>query len=107
MGRYSYVEVEGIKEDLCMKFFETCEKLQNEAPKFHNVSYKEIMPAMHIRRNRFQRMLNSISRNLLYFKIEKGYIVSGSNISGAVDWSKRFMLFGKPVYHFKVERYYD
>jgi len=37
--------------------------------------------------------------------IEKGYMLTVSNIVMSVDWSRRFTYRGKPAYHFKVERY--
>jgi hypothetical protein len=100
-----YTEVEGIKETLCDKFFETVIKIQEDDNMFGKPSYKEIMSDMHIGKDRFQRLLNAITRNRIYFKLEKGYILTGSNIVSSIDWSKRFYLYNSPVYHFKVEKY--
>ena len=94
-----------IKEPLCLSFFETVLRLQVEAGLHGHVSYKDIMPAMHIGRERLQRVLDCIGRNWLYFKIEKGYMLTVSNIVMGVDWSRRFMYRGTSAYHFKVERF--
>lgn len=102
----NYIETEKIKESLCIEYFEACLKLQEDCPYNHKiVSYKEVMPYMHIGRDRLQRVLNAITRNKIYFKLKRGYTIIGTNISSGVDWSKRFMLFDKPVYHFHVERF--
>ena len=105
---HEYIETDRIKENLCMKFFKTCEELQKTSMNgklIGRVSYKEIMPAMHISKERLQRVLNSIDRNWIYFKIEKGYTLEVSNIVMSVDWSKRVYYQDKPAYHFKIERY--
>jgi len=94
-----------IKEPLCLSFFETVLRLQVEAGPHRLVSYKDIMPEMHISRERLQRVLDCIGRNWLYFKIEKGYMLTVSNIVMSVDWSRRFMYRGAPAYHFKVEKF--
>ena len=102
---HEYIEVEKIKEELCMKFFQTCEELQENMGPCNRVSYKEIMPAMHISKERLQRVLNAIARNWLFFKIERDYMLEVSNIVMSIDWSKRVYYQGKTAYHFKVNRY--
>lgn len=106
MSLFEYINENKIKESLCIEFFEACLKLQENQPykKYKIVSYREVMPYMHIGRDRLQRVLDSITRNKIYFKL-KGYRIYGSNIVSSIDWSKRFTLFGEPVYHFHVEKY--
>ena len=103
---HTFIEHNRIKEPLCLSFFETVLRLQVEAGPHGHVSYKDIMPTMHIGRERLQRVLDCIGRNWLYFKIEKGYMLTVSNIVMSVDWSKRFTYRGTPAYHFKVERFH-
>jgi hypothetical protein len=103
---HTYTEIDNIKEDLCIKFFESVFELQKNND-IKKASYKEIMPYMHIGKDRFQRLLNAISRNWIYFKLEKGYKITGSNIVSSIDWSKRFYLYNAPVYHFRVEKYHN
>lgn len=109
-----FQETERIKEPLCIQFFETCIKLQNKKRKYYitnktlsfPVSYKELMKEMHIGRERFQRLLNCVERNEIYFKLEKGFIINTSNIVSSIDWSKRFIYKKSPIYHIKIERYH-
>lgn len=110
MSLHQFEIVDGIKKELCLKFIETYFRLAEESP-YHSefeqerISYKQLMPAMHIGRERFQRLLNSISRNRIYIKLELGYEIIGSNISSGVDWSRRFKLYGEPVYHFCIKKF--
>ena len=103
---HTFVEYNRIKEPLCLSFFETVLRLQVDDSPHGHVSYKDIMPTMHIGRERLQRVLDCIGRNWLYFKIEKGYMLTVSNIVMSVDWSRRFTYRGEPAYHFKVERFH-
>lgn len=110
MSLHQFEIVDGIKEDLCIKFIDTYFQLAKESPYYGRtstvrISYKQIMPAMHIGKERFQKLLNSITRNRIYIRLELGYVIIGSNISGAVDWSRRFMLYNEPVFHFRIEKY--
>ena len=100
---HRYTEVEGIKESLCDKFFETVIKIQKDRLD-EKASYKDIIQVMHISKERFQRLLNAITRNRIYFRLEKRYNIIGLNIVMTIDWSKRFYLFGQPVYFFKIEK---
>lgn len=68
-----------------------------------NVSYKRLMPAMRIGRNRLQRVLNCIEENVFYFKVKHGYVLTVSNITSGVDKSKRFMYWGAPAYYFHID----
>jgi hypothetical protein len=104
MLHHEYVEIEKIKENTCVEFFQVCEMLQNRTI-FQKTSYKEIMPIMHISKARLQRVLNAIDRNWIYFKIERGYMLEVSNIVMSIDWSKRVYYQGKPAFHFRVKRY--
>lgn len=104
-GVHTFIEYERIKEALCLQFFETCLQIQEEFGEHSKVSYKVIMPRMHIGRERFQKLLDCIGRNWVYFKIEKGYILEVSNIVMSVDWSRRFTYRGYPAYHFVVHRF--
>jgi len=101
---HEYIEVERIKEELCIKFFQTCENLQKKK-KIDRAGYKDIMPVMHITKARLQKILNAIERNWVYFKIERGYMLEVSNIVMSIDWSKRVFYMGKPAFHFRVTRY--
>lgn len=103
----TFQEHGGIKEDLCLQFFQTVLHLQEKALEtkgFDKTSYKEIMPAMHIGRERFQRLLDCIGRNDIHFKNKYGWRLSVSNIVASIDWSRRFTYKGKYAYHFHIEK---
>lgn len=101
---HTFSEYARVKEPLCLSFFETCLRLQEKKGAHTRVSYKDIMPAMHIGRDRLQRVLDCIARNRVYFKIKKGFVLEVSNIVMSVDWSRRFDYMGRPAYHFMVKK---
>lgn len=104
MSIHKFQIVDKIKEELCLRFINTYYLIFNESG-WSKISYKEMMREMHIGRIKFQHILNSISVNRMYIKIELGYIISGSNITSGVDRSKRFLLYGEPVYHFEIKKF--
>jgi len=34
-------------------------------------------------------------------------MIEAHNIVSSIDWSKRFVIFGKPFYHIKINMYYN
>lgn len=106
---YHFIEHERIKEPLCLEFFKACIAYQREDrhKAFTGISYKELMQRMHIGRERLQRLFNCIGRNWLYFKIEHGYMIEAHNIVSSIDWSRRFIIFGKPFYYIKINMYHN
>lgn len=100
-----FVEYDTIKEDLCIKVIEHIyQKIQDNKYSFTGYKCKDILKDLHIGPNRFQRILNCIYRNWVYFKIKHGYIITVSNIVMTVDDSRRYKFGNDWAYFIKAKK---
>ena len=99
-----YEPYEGIKENLCIEFFKSCERLQNiQYPNSDfGVHYLDIMKDMHIGFERLQRVLISISHNWGYFKVNYGYTYRGWNVN--IEMHKPIVVDRCPILHLRVKK---
>lgn len=100
-----FIEYDNIKEDLCVKVIEHIyQKVQDKNYSFTGYKCKDILKDLHIGPNRFQRILNCIYRNWIYFKIVYGYVITVSNIVMTVDGSRRYKYGNDWAYFIKAKK---
>ena len=100
-----FIEYDMIKEDLCIKVIEHIyQKAQDDKYSFTGYKCKDILKDLHIGTNRFQRILNCIYRNWVYFKIKYVYIITVANIVMTVDGSRRYKFGNDWTYFIKTKK---
>ena len=103
--KIDFIEYDRIKENLCIKVLEHVHnKVQDDMYSFTGYKCRDILKDLHIGKDRFQRILNCIYRNWIYFKITYGYQVTVSNIVMSVDGSRRYKFGNDWAYFIKVNK---
>ena len=103
--KIDFIEYDRIKENLCIKVLEhVYNKVQDEMYSFTGYRCRDILKDLHIGQDRFQRILNCIYRNWIYFKVIYGYQVTVSNIVMSVDGSRRYKFGNDWAYYIKVSK---
>ena len=103
--KIEFIEYNQIKENLCIKVLEHIyEKIQDDKYSFTGYICKDVLKDLHIGPDRFQRILNCIYMNCVYFKITYGYIVTVSNIVMSVDGNRRYKFGNDWAYFIKVNK---
>lgn len=101
-----FVVFNGIKEKICIEILEYIyNKMQNDARvAFTGYPCKYILKDLHIGSVRFQKILDCINRNNVYFKWKYGYTIQAFNIVMTVDGSKRYKFGDNWAFFLKVNK---